>query len=194
MARSPLPLRQRCSIPRGRGHARAVTAPAAQIGIGPRRPCRRDLHFGQALEQVVVLLGWRFRSKRGHMPRAADHGDTLEAFLFRLPQRFAHVALPAASPVRRVRVWALRPAARSWLHGWRRTALGRRCAPRPCGSTTPRRRRIRRRVRASRADRRKRPPEQTPHPRRFRPYRPYRRLQAVRGQAYSWRCFQVPRA
>ena len=87
-------------IPRGRGHARAVTAPAAQIGIGPRRPCRRDLHFGQALEQVVVLLGWRFRSKRGHMPRAADHGDTLEAFLFRLPQRFAHVRFAQGFPPR----------------------------------------------------------------------------------------------
>ena len=87
-------------VPRGRGHARAVTAPAAQIGIGPRRPCRRDLHFGQALEQVVVLLGWRFRSKRGHMPRAADHGDTLEAFLFRLPQRFAHVRFAQGFPPR----------------------------------------------------------------------------------------------
>lgn len=133
------------------------------------------------------------------MPRAADHGDALEAFLFRLPQRFAHVrfaqGLPAAPPVRRVRVWALRPAAWSWLRGWRRTAQGRRCAPRPYGSTTPRRRRIRRRVRASQADRRKRPPDQTPHPRRFRPYRPHRRLQAVRGplrqQGHPGRRLQV---
>ena len=119
------------------------------------------------------------------MPRAADHGDTLEAFLFSPAAAFCactlRAGLPAASPVRRVRVWALRPAVWSWLHGWRRIAQGRRYAPRPCGSTTPRRRRIRRRVRSSRADRRKRPPEQTPHPRRFRPYRPYRRLPGCSG-------------
>ena len=87
-------------VPRGRGHARAVTAPAAQVGIRPRRPCRRDLHLGQPLEQSVVLLGGRFRFKRGHMPRAADHGDALEAFLFRLPQRFAHVRFAQGFPPR----------------------------------------------------------------------------------------------
>ena len=34
------------------------------------------------------------------MPRAADHGDTLEAFLFRLPQRFAHVRFAQGFPPR----------------------------------------------------------------------------------------------
>ena len=34
------------------------------------------------------------------MPRAADHGDALEAFLFRLPQRFAHVRFAQGFPPR----------------------------------------------------------------------------------------------
>ena len=34
------------------------------------------------------------------MPRAADHGDTLEAFFFGLPQRFAHMRFAQGFPPR----------------------------------------------------------------------------------------------
>ncbi len=76
-------------------NAGAVAAAQGQPAIGPGHPGRLDLDFGQALEQGAVLFGGgQGAGQGGHVPRSANHRNSLEALFLGLTQALAHKRLP----------------------------------------------------------------------------------------------------
>ena len=93
-------------VPAGRLDPGAVTGLRGEAAVRPRHPGRRRLDRSrQLLEEALVVARGRPIQEGGHVPRAADDGDPLEALALRGADLAAHRRL--AELVQRILVGEL---------------------------------------------------------------------------------------